>query len=335
MENGEWKPHKPDPEEYRTTLKPHARGAILVAAVFDAFLSIYESRTADLLRLASAGTGVLAPGAIHPDLVHRLAAEAAKSAQHVLTMCIRALDYCPVVDITFGEYLRAIITADYDLLKDDDLNYRIAFIEAFRKRGIYPRDVRTLSVESLLWQTPASEEQGPSAHLETGLSNLRSFADQYAYTDSREALFHLERDVRRRIHAWLEEHIARGGTGASDAKYLGLDPARGFEVRTARLAFRTSPDGGMLPQLIVSLLQRRPLEGAGNSMFEGGSTVIADLRNGRIKYCIRKNATNRSRMERQRTYATESAETLRGVYFSALDAPDENQEPFAIMHRGF
>ena len=78
MENGEWKPHKPDPEEYRTLLRPHDRGAILVAAVFDAFLSIYENRTADLLRLASNGTGILAAGAIHPDLVVRLADEAAE-----------------------------------------------------------------------------------------------------------------------------------------------------------------------------------------------------------------------------------------------------------------
>ncbi len=35
-------------------------------------------------------------------------AEAAtKAGQHVLRMCIRALDYCPPVDLTFGEYLRA------------------------------------------------------------------------------------------------------------------------------------------------------------------------------------------------------------------------------------
>ena len=46
-------------------------------------------------------------------------------------MCIRALDYCPPVDITFGEYLRAIITADCDLVEDDRLRYRVAFVEAF------------------------------------------------------------------------------------------------------------------------------------------------------------------------------------------------------------
>ena len=64
-------------------------------------------------------------------------------------MCIRALDYCPPVDITFGDYLRAIITADVDLVEDDRWNYRLAFIDAFRRRGIYPEGIKTLSVESL------------------------------------------------------------------------------------------------------------------------------------------------------------------------------------------
>jgi len=146
-----WKPREPDPTDYQTVLEPHARGAILVAAVFEAFLSIYRCRVADLLRIASNGTGILIPGELHPDLVNRLADEASKSAQHVLNMCIRALDYCPPVDINFGDYLRAIITADTDLHCEDELGYRIAFIEAFRRRGIYPRDIRTLSEESLSW----------------------------------------------------------------------------------------------------------------------------------------------------------------------------------------
>jgi len=93
--NGKWQPRERDPAAYQLTTEAHARGAILVAAVFDAFLSIYRRRTADLLRLATGGRGILRPGAIHPDLVNRLADEATKSAQHVLTMCIRALDYCP------------------------------------------------------------------------------------------------------------------------------------------------------------------------------------------------------------------------------------------------
>ncbi|HYK22867.1 MAG TPA: S8 family serine peptidase, partial [Pyrinomonadaceae bacterium] len=111
-ENGEWVQLKPDPADYQKITEPHSRGAILVAAVFDAFAAIYETRTADLLRIYTGGTGILPEGAIHPDLVRRLAAEASKSAGHVLNMCIRALDYLPPVDVTFGEYLRGIITAD-------------------------------------------------------------------------------------------------------------------------------------------------------------------------------------------------------------------------------
>jgi len=47
-----WKPRQPNPDDYQSELEPHARGAILVAAVFEAFLSIYKYRVADLLRIA-------------------------------------------------------------------------------------------------------------------------------------------------------------------------------------------------------------------------------------------------------------------------------------------
>lgn len=176
-----WKPHQPDPNDYQTEMEPHARGAILVAAVFEAFLSIYKRRVADLLRIASNGTGILTPGELHPDLVNRLANEAAKCAQQVLNMCIRALDYCPPVDINFGDYLRAIITADTDLVPEDDLGYRIAFIEAFRRRGIYPRDIRTLSVESLSWSNIREDEQQGIFKVITG--RLRFFVHQLNYLD--------------------------------------------------------------------------------------------------------------------------------------------------------
>src|SRR5262249_2064218 len=49
--DGHWELREPDPNEYETVLEPHDRGRILVSAVFDAFLSIYKRRTADLVRL--------------------------------------------------------------------------------------------------------------------------------------------------------------------------------------------------------------------------------------------------------------------------------------------
>lgn len=149
-----WVPEIPDPDAYGAAREPHDRGQIFVAAVFDAFLAIYKRRTADLTRIATSGTGVLPEGQLHPDLVNRLAREATKAAGHVLRMVIRALDYCPPVDITFGEYLRALVTADYDLFPDDPLGYRIAMIEGFRRRGIYPPLVRSLASDALRWQPP-------------------------------------------------------------------------------------------------------------------------------------------------------------------------------------
>ena len=100
-----WKRKEPDPAEYESTIEPHKRGAILVGAVFDAFLMMYKSRVSDLIRIATGGTGILPQGELHPDLVNRLAVEATKTARHVLSMCIRAIDYCPPVDITFGDYV--------------------------------------------------------------------------------------------------------------------------------------------------------------------------------------------------------------------------------------
>ncbi|MVM42320.1 hypothetical protein GO730_39185 [Spirosoma sp. HMF3257] len=95
----QWKPKPPNTTDYRTVMEPHGRGSILVAAIFDAFISIYKDRVADLLRIASNGTGILSQGELPSDLVNRLADEASKAADHVLQMCIRALDYCPLLTL--------------------------------------------------------------------------------------------------------------------------------------------------------------------------------------------------------------------------------------------
>ena len=180
----EWKPKEPNGDEYQTIIEPHERGSILVSAVFEAFITIYKNRVADLLRIASGGTGILPQGELHPDLVNRLATEAAKSAGHILTMCIRALDYCPPIDITFGDYLRAIITADADLVSDDDRDYRLVFIDAFRKRGVYPNNIKNLSIESLCYPLCDSKNLGPLFSVITKF--LREFSGEVMYAEAKD-----------------------------------------------------------------------------------------------------------------------------------------------------
>jgi hypothetical protein len=150
-EHGVATPIEPDPNKLTTATEAHDRGAILVAAVYGAFLSIYRNRTLDLYRIASDGKSETALHLLAPDLVNRLALEASRAARHVLKMCIRAIDYLPPVDITFGDFLRAIVTADADVVPDDPLHYRVAFIESFRHWRIYPEGLESLSSESLIF----------------------------------------------------------------------------------------------------------------------------------------------------------------------------------------
>src|SRR5262249_6073341 len=156
------------------------------------------NRVADLLRIASNGTGILRDGALPTDLVGRLASEAAKSARHVLQMCIRALDYTPPIDLTFGEYLRALLTADYELVPDDDLGYRIPVVDAFRDWGIIPDDVRSWSVESLVWQRPDVE-------LPHGLDALLAEmkVERWNLSVNRRAQFLLMEQNKAILHEWL------------------------------------------------------------------------------------------------------------------------------------
>ena len=139
----------------------HNRGAILVSAIFDGYFKTYENRIADLLRIATGGTGILPRGRLHPDLTARLAGEAAYVADRVLRMCFRAFDYLPPVDVTFGDFLRAIVTSDYELNPDDRDELRYNMIEGFRKRGIYTNDATSLAEESLLWPSVIDDPLPP------------------------------------------------------------------------------------------------------------------------------------------------------------------------------
>ena len=138
-----------DKSSYVNAEEEHARGAVLVAAVMDGFLRSYHEGIEDILRIATAGTGVLQPGALHPDLVERVASAACFTAERITQICIRAFDYLPPVDITFSDYLRALVTADIDLFPDDTIHLRANLIEGFRARGIYPAGVVSLADRSL------------------------------------------------------------------------------------------------------------------------------------------------------------------------------------------
>lgn len=331
-ETGAWERLVPDPEAYRREKEPHDRGSILVAAVFDAFLTIYKSRVADLLRIATEGTGVLPVGELHPDLVDRLADEAAKSARRVLDMCIRALDYCPPVDITFGDYLRAIVTADHERDPLDDEHRRVAFVEAFRRYGIVPEGIRALSVDGLRWSpAAAAAEQQEDVVLE----EVKSWAvhiGSWGLTCDRHELYELMRKLRAQLHSYLADELER-----RPGALKSIDPARTFEVHSIRPSMGSDWKGAPRFQWVIELTQRIPQwfdperEGPADFYFRGGCTLLVDAETGRVSYSIDKPLTD-ARRERQRRYhREEGGESLAATYFGGL--AHEHLEPFAMLHR--
>lgn len=131
----------------------HDRGSVLAVAVMEAFVVCFRRRARPFRRLARAvrpSEGQSLPA----ELVEVLTTAVSRLAVHFMRMLIRALDYCPPVDIHFGEFLRAMITADRDLAPDDEPGYRGALIRAFRRRGITIEHVLDLSEDSIAWAPP-------------------------------------------------------------------------------------------------------------------------------------------------------------------------------------
>jgi hypothetical protein len=335
---------KADPTLIEKTFEPHARGAILVAAVFDSFLAIYRIRTHDLIRLATGGTGILKEGAIHPDLVNRLAREASKTAGHILNMCIRALDYLPPVDVTFGDYLRALITADTDLVPDDSLGYRVAVIEAFRRRGIYPRDVRSLAEESLVWDGPAKDRTSQKRYTEFIGEIKGKVANWDLYID-REELFIQMKVACRETHGIIKKTWEAKKKSLKGLHIEHEDDL--FEVHSIRPVRRIGPDGQMLADLLIEITQKRPgfadkpFGGLGPAdrknaefWYRGGCTILIDMRTGQLRYCIYKDIDSHYRYKRQQEYHGSRSElgAFRNPYGSELAASVEDNL-FQLLHR--
>jgi hypothetical protein len=347
QETKEWIPEIPDPGKINEVTEPHDRGAILVAATFEAFLTIYKWRIKDLIRLASGGTGVLQKGELHPDLVNRLSNEASKTSRHILNMYIRALDLLPPVDPDFGDFLRALITADYDLVKDDSLNYRLAVIQAYRERGLYPKDIRNLSEDSLLWHQPSEKEQEAFSAIFGDRDKLSKFVPNWGlFTDREEAYEHCK-TASRNLHRLLHEKKAQDVVKAAnlvleprkEAFYKDENGIPTLEVHSIRPTKRVGPDEQIASDLVIEITQRRKgyynedhqneadsggvFDKPPDFIFRGGCTLIVDIERARVKYCIYKRITSENRLNRMRRY-------LKGDI-----SPSEYSSYFGYPHREF
>jgi hypothetical protein len=316
----------PDRKLYDSMLEPHQRGSILVAAVFDAFFKVYQGRIRDLLRIATGGTGTLAEGDLHPDLVQRVASEATQTAQNVLTMCIRAFEYLPTVDVTFGDYLRALVTADYELVPTDQFGQRAAMIEAFRLRGIYPTGVASLAEESLVWAEAEGLPDFPATllpHLAVGAKEFsRTRQGRYSPEQSPDEGDAEIPDPSSRIDSTVAAQLLE--YAQQNAAQLGLDPSpnRTIAVKGFHPSFRVGPTGQLLIELVAQLTQSDDTYTAelGGLPLRGGTTVVVAA-DGRVRYVIAKPLPSTSLLPEQKQAAEERLERQR-AFIRLCDAND-------------
>jgi hypothetical protein len=380
------------PDRHADIIEPHKRGQILVAAIFDAFVTIFERRTEDLFRMSRCSRR---DKNLPDELVSRLAQEADRTAGQVLTMCIRGLDYMPPVDATFGEYLRAVLTADADLVPDDRYHYRTAFAEAFNKRGIRGSGQSFCSTETLYWERPEPFSSNASGDADSTFSSVlsqlhlgvsfgsfnpgtsadtskfileQSFAGATAYTHSsgnrnlRDLAMMVVRANQAVMHDWLAEP---GSNDCDWERMLGIRFAPNaslqsirvgdegnptFEVQSVRVSRRFAPNGDILPQLFVQVVQTRrgyldeavqhaadtgtlptddPRLKRGDFTFRGGATLIVDLRDGHVHRVVRKRIDDNARLASVRAFKLGDGAALG---FGEVPAAAE-AEPFAFMHR--
>jgi hypothetical protein len=273
----------------------HRRGEILVAAMLNAFLVIWLNRIEEF--------GEILPGKVDRSLV---AEAGARVADHLLTMAIRAIDYCPPVDLSFPDYLSALLTIDKEVVPDDDrYGYRRALLDQFGRYGIQP--------------SFGAAKDGTWCRCTANLTYGRTHFD---------SLLRDEQEVFRFI--WEN----RGA--------LELDEKGYIEIESVRPAVRIAPDGFILRETIAEYVQMLTLSadefrelgieipewigGKSRIRIYGGGALIFD-EYGQLKYQIANHLDNGTwDRKRQSDRIRHLAE--RGM----LDAPDDASARLGAMH---
>ena len=195
--------------------------------------------------------------------------------------------------------------------------------------------LRTLSVDTLRWQgldtAPMRKNESLWKKYEQMVRRLKRYANDCLYLRDRSELFRKTRQVRVALQDELKGAFA---AEPALAEALGLDPARKtFEVHELRRATRSTPDGELIPQVIVSLLQTQAVRADASSgtpahTFRGGSTLLVDLVAADVKYCVVKRVRSSGRRERTAAFLRDAASDP----LSALMLVPDELEPFALLH---
>ena len=311
---------------HRRPPKPHDRGAVLVAAVFDAFLQIYAARSADLVRLATSGTGVLPAGAIPVDLVERLAQEASKVAAHVLQHLHSRARLLPAG----GPHLRRLpARPDHRRFATSCRTIGAATASRSSPHSATAASIRPTSAHCRRRAWCGSRRRCRCGSIAKAVleqmnlgwdlhTRIAGTAYRPRATNGRKLLALARRrrpDLRRRSCDALGLMRDVGPKTMADVQ---------GELRPDRRALRASgarvgPDGDVAP--IWWSRSRRASGRRTGGRFRGGCTLIVDLDQNIVRYLVRKRVDSTTRLTAQLNFTDalrfDSADSLRANYFGA------------------
>jgi hypothetical protein len=279
--------------------EPHRRGELLVAAVLNAFLDVWLARLAKI--------GPIRRGKKDRSIVRD---EGARVAGHLLTMAIRALDYCPPTDLTFSDYLSALLTIDREVVPDDyAYGYRKWLLKNFNDYDIQ--------------QAGETDVDGTWKRCDVELIYSRNHYD---------SMLRDPEEVFRFI--W------------ENRKTLKIDEDSYIEVQSVRPSIRVGPDGFVLHETVAEYIQILTLQADELKrklgitppkridpqrrvrIFGGGALIFDEY--GQLKYQIANRIENTKWQQARLDYLAAT-----GLFDEPPPPPPPSAQrsPFAQLHR--
>jgi hypothetical protein len=253
--------------------EPHACGEVLVAAVLNAYLAIWVDR------LRCIGDGRYLDR-------KRAAEEGAELADHLLNVCIRAIDYCPPTDIEFSDFASALLTVDAELNPADaKYGLRQHLLDAFTSYGIFPTSKGGAERQKGSWDPPP--DKSTFVYDRTHFENMKSDPDElFRFLWENRVAFKLHNDAHTRVLSVRPSiRLGRDGFTLRETVAEYHQQLKLYARELSRLGIRRPSD--MPPETEVILY--------------GGNAVIFD-EYGHVKYNIGKSIMDKARQSARLAY---------------------------------
>lgn len=275
--------------------EPHSRGEILVWILLETLARIWWRRLEAIVHAGSMNRA-------------RAAEEGATAAQHLLGMCMRAIDYLPPVEFEFPDFLNALLVSDAEMVPDDKHHYRTAVRDAFAQWGIQATD--------------------------NGIEDLSQFSLAPFYRNISYTALRSDTDE---VFRFIWENL----------EFLRLDPRFYIHVEHVRPTVRVGPDGMVVAETVAEYVQfldgtpaglskaiglprpQRVPDGTQVRVFGGGTIVFDQF--GRAKYHHRKDLRDTHRQLRRLNYLLDNG-LFDGRSLGVSDKMPEGQR-FAMLHQ--